>query len=270
MPVKKSTIFPHLKKSKIIVDVGTGTGTLAAHLSQAFPEKTVVGVDISKEMITGAQKSHQGKNLRFEKLGADQNYSHIRADTAVFSSIFHEIFSYAGDSKTAVKNALRVAHQSVIDRIVIRDFVKPDNPRQKVLLAHEKSDITQGKSLLDFVSQSKRTYEAKIVEETEDRIVYETDMETAYEYMFRKDYKENWIPELAEVYGFMTSKEFKQTLLEEGWKTVHKQTMSNPWIVKNRLENKIELFSPFTGESIAYPDYQMLMVAEKVSVPSTQ
>jgi trans-aconitate 2-methyltransferase len=51
---------------KEIVDLGCGTGSLTASLSQRWPEARVVGLDMSPEMLTGAAKLAQPGRLEFE------------------------------------------------------------------------------------------------------------------------------------------------------------------------------------------------------------
>src|ERR1700690_3548227 len=50
-----------------ILDLGCGTGQLAARLARRVPHGTVLGVDPAEEMIGVAQRQHRRrKNLRFE------------------------------------------------------------------------------------------------------------------------------------------------------------------------------------------------------------
>jgi malonyl-CoA O-methyltransferase len=48
-----------------ILDVGCGTGYLAARLARAFPQATVLGLDLAPGMIEVAGQKHQGGNLSF-------------------------------------------------------------------------------------------------------------------------------------------------------------------------------------------------------------
>ena len=49
-----------------ILDLGCGTGQLAARLAQRVPHGIVVGVDPAEEMIRVARRQHRRKNLSFE------------------------------------------------------------------------------------------------------------------------------------------------------------------------------------------------------------
>ncbi len=61
--------------AKRMLDVSTGTGTVAIHAAEKFPDLTIDAIDISTEMLHQAQKKAQGKNLkkiRFLKNDAEQ------------------------------------------------------------------------------------------------------------------------------------------------------------------------------------------------------
>lgn len=49
-----------------LVDVGCGDGWLASRLATLFPERTVVGVDVSSSGLKLARSMHDSSNLRFE------------------------------------------------------------------------------------------------------------------------------------------------------------------------------------------------------------
>ncbi|NCN27739.1 methyltransferase domain-containing protein [bacterium] len=252
-----------------IVDVGTGTGRLALQLSERFPDYQITGIDISQAMIDRANNLAVGRaNLNFKLSRADQLFSNGNADAAIYSSITHEIYSYSEDSLEAVKQSMRVAHQSLRDggRVIIRDFVKPQNPEQIVILVHQKSDMVDGCSFCEFSQSFGRPVHYQKLKETDTEIHYKTTMSAAYEYMYRKDYHDNWDAELAEQYGFWTEQEAKQVLRESGFKVVHYEELNNDWINTNRLENRVSLLDPSTGEEIPTPNYQMLIVGEKYPV----
>lgn len=56
-----------MKKREVCIDVGTGTGILARHLSALFDK--VIGTDLSEAQLKQAAESHKDvKNLEFKQL----------------------------------------------------------------------------------------------------------------------------------------------------------------------------------------------------------
>jgi SAM-dependent methyltransferase len=56
----------YLSTASKVLDVGTGSGILAAEIAGKYPEKTVVGVDISETRLKHAREHHKKPNLSFE------------------------------------------------------------------------------------------------------------------------------------------------------------------------------------------------------------
>lgn len=91
----------------------------------------------------------------------------------------------------------------------------------------------------------------------------ETDLGSAYEYMFRKDFHQNWQAELKERFGFWTEAEAVAQLSQAGFKVERHEKIKNEWIETNRLKGKVALYDNKTGEKIDYPDYQIILVGKK-------
>lgn len=58
--------FERIDPPRRVLDVGTGTGLLAALAAERFPDAEVVGVDLSPRMIEVAQRNHGSERIRFE------------------------------------------------------------------------------------------------------------------------------------------------------------------------------------------------------------
>ncbi len=273
MESKKARImrFLRIRPGVKIIDVGTGTGTLAAAIALENRSIEVIGIDIQKEMIDIAKSKYRGiPNLQFKQGYAGQNYnSNGDADAVVMATVQHEIYSYSGDSYHAIDASLAVANRSLKQSgiIVIKDFVKPYNSRKVIHLVHKKDDLTEINSFAKFAAGFRRygrpvTY--KVIAETESTLTIKTDLASAYEYIFRKDYQQNWQAELAEQYGFISLEGMKQRLEKAGFRIKHATTSENKWITENRIKNKVWLVDPSTGKQVDIPDYDMLVVAEKI------
>ena len=58
--------FERIDPPRCVLDVGTGTGLVAALAAERFPDAEVVGVDLSPRMIEVAQRNHGSERIRFE------------------------------------------------------------------------------------------------------------------------------------------------------------------------------------------------------------
>ena len=113
-----------------IVDKGCGTGKLLVELSRRFPGASLVGVDLSREFLRRSdENTYAGGDVELV-LGdaADQQLPDGSADTVIFSSIMHEVYSYSGYVASAVDRALASAARELRrgGRLLIRDGISPD------------------------------------------------------------------------------------------------------------------------------------------------
>jgi ubiquinone/menaquinone biosynthesis C-methylase UbiE len=61
-----------LPQPRRVLDLGTGTGSVARVVASRFPEAEVVGVDISERMIDEARKRTDSQNVRYEVADAER------------------------------------------------------------------------------------------------------------------------------------------------------------------------------------------------------
>lgn len=64
---------------------------------------------------------------------------------------------------------------------------------------------------------------------------YLTNMSSVYEYIFHKDFHENWTQELNERYGFWTELEAVHLLKLAGFENICYDILSGEWIKNNRF-----------------------------------
>jgi SAM-dependent methyltransferase len=255
---KISVVLPWITgKVHNVVDFGCGTGALVAELARRFPNIQFIGVENNPVMFHIA--SHFTlPNLTFAPEMTEMiEMTEEKNDLIICSSVLHEVYSYNNDDLYAVEKVLRSMKRilSPDGKILIRDFVSPSDGSRKVLLHHASNDQVQGHSFHDFSRECKRTTKCSIV----DGETWETTMKDAYEFIYRKDFHDNWLCELEEKYGFWTNREACEIMASLDLSIVHFETYHNEWIVKNRLENKISLFSVENLEQLAYPKYQMVL-----------
>lgn len=265
---KVKVILPWLPTNQRVVDVGTGVGLLASEIATTRKDLDVVGIDSSPLMISEARSRHpKAKNLEYKEGDACEHLG-VNGHTLIYSSIMHEVYSYNSDSIDKVLRALKLAYRSIPEggRIIVTDFVAPSDGSKTVELLHMREDMKPGHTLLDMVNSfvdKRRPACYTVLEETKHAVRYLTDLRTAYEFMFRKDFNGRWEYELNEKYAFWTGKQARELLEIAGFHLVHFSEFKNKWIEDNRLKDKIFLHNPTMMGHIDYPNYKLLMVGEK-------
>ena len=83
--------------------------------------------------------------------------------------------------------------------------------------------------------------------------------------MSRKDYVDNWESEMHETFCFWDFNEWKEKLQEAGFLILpDSKPYTNPWIVKNRIVDKVKLFEDSDKLiAIDYPVTSMILLAVK-------
>lgn len=259
IPHKLELILPWLQ-GESVVDLGCADGKFAADLAlnRGFQ---VVGLDMSPSIVKMAREAHKVVTnlhaLEFKQAKAETFKLGKPVDNVVASSILHEVFSY-GNGIEDVDKALRNIHANLNSggRLIIRDFVKP-YPNLIVDFWHKLDDITKGHSFKDFTKR----YEPYKAKAAGYEIYSGVTLAEVYEYIFHKDFHDNWETEIQETYGFWDFEQAKAMLASAGFKIVHAAELDNAWILANRLEGKVKI--QHHGTRVSIPKYQTLLVAEK-------
>lgn len=82
-----------------VVDIGPGGGVMLDLIEETFPDKQVIGIDISQNVIEALERKRQLENrqwmvLQGDALNLKEYVKPGSIDTVIFSSILHELFSY--------------------------------------------------------------------------------------------------------------------------------------------------------------------------------
>ncbi len=132
-----------------IVEVGPGGGVVLDLLCERFPESDVIGIDVSTQVVDAlrARRAAEKKAWRVIEADAFELSRHVgrgTANTVIFCSVLHEIYSYvpwppgAPDAARfrieSVREMIRAAYRSLAPggRLVIRDGVAPPDGVRRV------------------------------------------------------------------------------------------------------------------------------------------
>jgi hypothetical protein len=206
------------------------------------------------------------------------------------SSLTHEIESYGSraDLLSFIKNRFEELAPGGV--WINRDVVGPQNKTDIILMKLSETDgrkddfdkafparaelanyldglSTYGRFLrfaIDFRRQESYQLKYELVE-IHGVKYFRLQLKDACEFMSRKDYIDNWQSEMHETFCFWDFEEWKTHLQEVGFSVSEKShAYTNDWIVKNRLEGKVELFADSNSlERIAFPVTNMIMLAGK-------
>lgn len=264
---KLDVIMPFIPKSipGEILDLGTGTGAIAAALADVFPGHRVFGIDIAPFMVTTARERYGRRypNLTFRAGDVTRAHGSF-ASTAIVSSVLHEVYSYSCDSMAAVMQCLRATWNSLRPggRIIIRDFVRPKWSETRVRLIHRRGDIVPGHDFASFAQQSGHSIRLDGISANE-AYTYETDLGSACEFILRKDYHELWDFELAERYGFWSLQQAEHSLRAAGFRIVQSRLLRSDWLSVTRMSDRISLLEARTGKPLRLPPCHCFIVGEK-------
>jgi len=256
-----------------VVDVGSGGGVLLDLLEEKYPEKKVIGTDISENVIAVLNKKRHTEDHHwtverhnFADGPFRVNGETGKVDTVIFSSIIHEIFSYTETPEgrfqiDVVKKALRNAYDSLAPggRIVIRDGVK-------TYTAAEQGIITvtfKEPSGLEFFRNYMRDFEGlpdiadrKItVDEESLRVSACTDFIREFLYTYTWG-QESYSHEVQEQFGYFTIEEYRTFLESLGAKVIRAEAFLEPGYPEH-------LRPLVTLSPDVFPDSNCIVVAEK-------
>ena len=271
-----------------IVDVGSGGGVLLDKLEERFPEKHIIGTDISANVIEVLNKKKQSEghdwtvvrhNFVESAFGSEESKadgvaeSNEKVDTVIFSSILHEIFSYTPTPEgrfniETVKKSLKNAYDSLNPggRIVIRDGVKTPIPMVDGAVDIDADTLAvtfTEKTGLDFFKNYMNDFEG-LTDIPDKRITIEEAglrvsgcvnfiREFLYTYTWGQ---ESYSHEVQEQFGYFTIKDFTDYFGELGAKVIRADSFLEEGYPEH-LRDKVSL------EPDKYPESNCIVVVEK-------
>jgi hypothetical protein len=221
-------------------------------------------------------------------------------DTTICNSTVHELWSYGEQEKTVREYLARKFKQTRRGgRIIIRDVVAPesadssiwlwcddaDGSNENVLATFESPDLLR--KHLDGLSTAARflRFQHDFLREMRkkgnrapDTAVtcrekrrgslkfFVTTFKWAAEFLLKKDYTDSWDSEMKEEFTYWSFSQWARELKSAGFEVVaHSRDYTNPWIAKNRFENRVKLFRDVGGAftQADWPPTNLVIIGQK-------
>jgi SAM-dependent methyltransferase len=254
-----------------VVDIGPGGGVLLDLLEEELPSVQPLGIDIAANVVDALIRKKQLEGRRWEvrqgdALKLDELLGEGGADTVIFSSILHELYSYipyegAKFNLRTVEAALQSAFRALAPggRILIRDGVmsEPDGTRKIVFLQED------GMSWLERYS---RDFKGRAIQYTkvapnEALMPVNDAMEFLYTYTWGE---EAYVHEVQEQFGYLTLSQYK-ALIQELFGGDAVILESRAYLQEGyteALQGKVRLYDG-DGKETPLPDSTCLLIIEK-------
>ena len=287
MRQKVALTAAHLLCEGELADMGMGSGTGSHALALLYPELQVVGVDVNPVMVERATSELVLPNLRFITGDiAKPCFEAGSIEAVVDSSVLHHVTSFNGYDRAAAARAMGVQVQQLADGgiLVVRDFLDPGPGRVWLDLpmndGSSDADDLAGCSTAALFERFAREFRSLLPEgergfayglvdgslgppQTPGFRRYEVAHVHAVEFVLRKDYRDSWELEAQEEYCYATQAEFEATCARLGLRVLASTPLRNPWIVANRFQGKVQLWS-LSGEALDFPATNVVVVGQKV------
>ncbi|TGM79453.1 transferase [Leptospira bouyouniensis] len=294
---------PFVKPGRI-GDIGCAVGSWIKLVCQEsnYSESDFYGVEIARHLYQLCeQRKENGEfsnpNIFFIRRNAVSGnvFPKMSMNTIHTSSLTHEIESYGGRSQLLAFLQNRYEELVYGGVWINRDVLGPEDKEKEVFVwMEENSSTNHGRSPKDFPNfkeyldslstkerffqfqrdfRKEEGYVLRTASISVDGIEYERmKLKDICEYISKKDYTDNWESEMHESFCFWSFREWKENLESIGFKiSPNSNQYRNEWLVQNRYEGKVKLFSsqsenPNNGSELIpldFPVTHMLMLAEK-------
>jgi hypothetical protein len=271
--MKYQETAPYINPGKI-GDIGCAAGSWIKMGSEdeRLHECDFYGVEVSRHLFDIClQRKHNGDfsnpSVFFSQKNAVTSlvFDAGTMNTIHTSSLTHEIESYG--SRQDLIEFINNRYQELAPGGVWinRDVVGPDNKDEIILLWLNDQDNTRD-VFIRFAHDFRHEEGYKLPYEwvnIENETYAKLSMQDACEFLFTKDYQDNWLSEMHETFCFWNFADWTNALEAAGFRIDKlSKPYRNEWIVKNRLEGKTKLFN-LNLEPIPFPVSHMLLLARK-------
>ncbi len=270
-----------LEDGSKVLDMGCGDGQLTYVMSVLSPDLNFVGVDKSKGIISGANKTYQMNNLEFMVGDASSDlFEPESVDAIINSFILHQIFSNARYNERIISDTLRKQFLMLKNggTMFIRDYTKPEGDEFVLMEMHDEeskskdlADLSEA-DLLVWYSEHARPKQDPgcggfFLEELEPRFpktrLFRVPYKWAYEFIMRKDKRKIWKNSLPFEYTFYTVEEFRKELHSLGARVQYSAPHWDEEHVAKHFDGHFRLLN-LNGDPLGDPPTSFISIAQKM------
>lgn len=267
----KKIIMEHVKEG-VVMDIGTGSGVMLDILTEKLTKSIVIGTDASESVIKELRNIKQREKKKWEVTKSDalnlkDKFGTSFADTIIFSSVLHELFSYIEyEGKKFNMDTIIQVLQQAFDvlipggRLIIRDGIMTDSKENRIITFKTEEDREIFNRYVSDFKGRKIKYEAL------EPLVVKLDVNDAMEFLYTFTWgPEAYTHEVQEQFGYFTPLEYKKIINESlGEKAVIKKF--EHYLQEGYTEYVLPKLANFTdenGNKVTLPDSTCFIVIEK-------
>ncbi len=270
-----------------VIDVGSYDGAMTYAMASLHPEIRVSGLDADETTIKNARKNFQRENLDFHTGNIfDPIAPNNSVDAFINSFVLHEIYSANQYNERVIGRALANQYRALRNDgfLLIRDYILP-SPSDYVLLEFKDTnpasdDITtmSEADLLILYSENARDqmhpegagFFLEELPPTYPRTrLFRLPLKWAYEFLLRKDNRENFLAEMPKEYTFFTEQDFRKELRTLGARVLYSAPHWDEGFIKTRYHGKIRLYRE-DGTPMGPPPTSHMIIAQKIEKNASQ
>lgn len=269
-----------LEKGSKVLNIMTGDGNITYTMAVLNPDIEFIGIHHFADKIETAKQKYQAPNLSFIKHKIEENFMPVGSLDAIINFFnLHEVYSENNCNEKSVTKILERQFNLLKKDGYI--FTQGYNmyPEDEYILMEMPDDKSKGSNiedlseieLLTLYSESARprendSYRGFYLEELPARFprtkLFRLPAKWAYEFILRKDNRDQWSEELHKEYSFLSRQGFNRTMQSFGAKLLYSAPHWNEEVIKNNYNKKIRLFKE-DGEPMGSPETSVIFVAQK-------
>lgn len=269
-----------LEKGAKVLDMRAHDGAITYTMAVLNPDIEFIGINDSTSMTEAAVAKYKLPNLKYMNQSIEKNFIPKESIDAIINAFnLHEIYSKNNCNEKSVTNTLerQLTLLKPDGYVFTQGYIMP--PEDEYVLIEMPDEPSKGNTidqmseidLLISYSENARprensSYRGFYLEELPARFprtrLFRLSAKWAYEFILRKDNRENWAEELHKEYSFFNRSDFDRTIRSFGARLLYSAPHWDEETLKNNYDKKLRLFKE-SGESMGFPETSFVLVAQK-------
>lgn len=276
-----------LEDGSHIIDAGCSQGTMTYAMSSLNPQHRITGLDINPLILENAAKNYKRDNLDFRQANLFEKFAPDNSVDAIINSfVLHEIYSASLYNERLIPKLLERQYEALKENgyILIRDYVLPSSFEYVLLEIKDKGvsstdlmKMSESDLLIWYSERTRSNHEIDaagfFIEELPPNYpstrLFRLPIKWAYEFILRKDDRENLEQFVTKEYAFYTEQEYRREMRGLGARIVYSAPHWDEGFMKTRYDGKIRMYRE-DGTSMGPPPTSHIIVAQKVTDNKSQ